>query len=429
MVAKVFHKIKETRFLRNLLVLVSGSMLAQLIGIVASPILSRLYSPADFGVIGVIMGVVGLVSVLGSLKYEMALVVESDDSKAERLQTLCWRLLLASTVLSGVAILPARLWMSHFINDETLLTFLPWAFPIIFLTGLYEIYSFRLNRERRYKSLSTANVSRRLSLVLTQVFFGFCGAQALGLILGNLIGAVVAVLVLLLTNRKILLFTKASSSDLKDVAKEHYRFAVYSAPQQFMNSLSQYLPVYLLGVFYGAAEVGSYWFAMRLLQLPAGIVGQSIRQIYYKEAAELINDWHGLRTLFRKTTFVLTCLIIPLVLVISIYGEEIFNMIFGEEWKMAGQFSQWMMIWIGGAFINPPAMALFSICGKQKILLVYDTILLCFRFIIMLCMPLLGCSSITVVAAYSLLSLLFYIVVIFGWNTYLRNKSYDYSNI
>jgi len=398
---------------------------AQLIGVLAAPLLSRLYTPEEFGVIGSVMAVVGVLSVVSSLKYEMALVVEKDNAKAQALQVLCWRILLVTTALAGLGILSAPLWLSKVSDDVSLLQYLPWAIPIIFLTGLFNIYNFRLNRERKYKDLSLALLTRRVSLVVSQVIFGFCGAQALGLALGNLVGCFLAVVVLLVSNRALLSFKGTKDVDLREVAREHYRFPIYSAPQNLLNSLSQNLPIYLLGYFYGMEVVGAYWFAMRLLQMPAVLVGQAVRQVFYKEAADLVDNLPKLRRLYVKTTLALAGIVVLPVLVIFLWGTELFTFCFGADWELAGEFSRWMFLWVGLLFVNPPSVMLFSVLSLQKYSMIFDVILLLCRLSALVVGGIL-LNAISTVMLYSIVGVVFNIIVILFMYRILRvqkNKS------
>lgn len=408
--------------MKNLTILVSGSAIAQLIGIAASPLLSRLYSPESFGVVGLVISIVGVLSVVGSLKYEMALVVERDDHRARVIQRLCWSLLLFTTALVALVSISAPFWWHYLGISQMLKTYLPWVLPIFFFTGLFNIYDFRLNREREYRSLSLAGVARRLSLVVTQIVLGFCGAQAAGLLVGNLVGCLIAVLVLFLTNRNLLSFERCERTETRSIAKEHYRFPAYSAPQNLINSLSQNLPVYLLGYFYGMETVGAYWFAMRLLQLPAALVGQSIRQVFYKEAVDLVANLVGLRRLYTKLTLLLALFIVLPIVSMFIWGVDLFVFCFGEEWMQAGEFSSWMFLWIGIGFINPPSVVLFNVFNKQKLFAGYDIVLLITR-VTALIVGGVKYSVIQTVAMYSLVGAVFNILLILYWFYYLKNKS------
>jgi len=401
-----YGRLMKERILRHMAVLVSGTAIAQLIGVLAAPVLSRLYVPADFGVLGSLLAVTGVITVIGSLKYEMAIVLEKDDRRADALQTFCLLILFAVTVFSAFGFYLAPLWIKGLSDNSELVKLLPLGSLIILFTGLYNIFRFRLNRERKYKAIALAAVIQRLVTVSTQIVLGFVGSASLGLVAGNVVGTILCVGVLAPFVWRETRTVMVSGGNLKSVARGHYRFAAYSAPQNLMNSLSQNMPVYLLGYFFDIKVVGSYFFAMRLLQLPSTLIGQSVRQVFYKEASALINEPSQLFRLFCKTIAGLSAIAIPMILVVFIAGPYLFTAVFGAEWTQAGEFSRWMILGIGIGFINPPATSVLNILDMQKNLAIYDLMLLFFRASILV----IGGSLwgvIDTVAAYSFVGVVF----------------------
>ena len=423
------HWIKQTiaswlkaPMLRHMATLVSGTAIAQLIGVLAAPVLSRLYTPADFGVLGTLLAITGVISVISSLKYEMAIVLESDTHKANVLQRLCLLILLGTTVLSAVAFYCAPRWISGLAAHPELVRILPWGSLLIGLTGLYNIFCFRLNREQNYKVIARANIARRIGTVATQIIVGFAGATSLGLVLGNGMGCLLCVGVLLPFVRKETEPGRVTSAELKAVAQTHYRFAAYSAPQNLMNALSQNMPVYLLGYFFGVEVVGSYFFAMRLLQLPSLLIGQSVRRVFFKEAALRVDHPRQLLRLFCKTTAGLSFVAIPLMIGVFTAGPHLFSWAFGAEWQQAGEFARWMVLWIGLGLINPPSGTLYNVLNRQRFFALYDLCLMGFRIAALVIFGIYG-NALTAVQGYSLVGIVFNLFMILYMGKFLRNKA------
>lgn len=392
--------------LRHMATLVSGTAIAQLIGVLAAPVLSRLYTPADFGVLGTLLAITGVISVISSLKYEMAIVLESDSHKANVLQRLCLIILSGTTLLSAAAFYCAPRWIPGLTDHPELVRILPWGSLLIGLTGLYNIFCYRLNRERNYKAIAQANVVRRIATAATQIIAGFAGATSLGLVLGNGMGCLLCVGVLLPFIRQETGRIHIDAEELKATAQTHYRFAAYSAPQNLMNALSQNMPIYLLGYFFGVEVVGSYFFAMRLLQLPSMLIGQSVRRVFYKEAAVLIDSPGRLLQLFCKTTAGLSIVAIPLMIGVFIAGPNLFARVFGSEWRQAGEFTRWMVLWIGIGLINPPASTLYNVLNRQRFFALYDLCLLGFRIAALIIFGICG-NALNAVQGYSVVGIIF----------------------
>lgn len=92
------------RFARSVTVLAGGAVLGQAITVLVSPILTRLYSPEDFGVFGVYASILGIVTVIASLRYEYALPLPEDDAIAANILALCFLLLLGMTGLIALLV-------------------------------------------------------------------------------------------------------------------------------------------------------------------------------------------------------------------------------------------------------------------------------------------------------------------------------------
>jgi len=341
----------------------------------------------------------------------MALVLEKDDNRAFALQKLCLYLLIPMTFLATVGILSAPYWFDDFMLEGEIAKYLPWAIPIIFFTGLFNILNQRANREKSYKSISLAIVARRLSTVSLQVALGFFGAQALGLVLGNVLGCLVAAVVIAVCERS-LFVQKHAASSLQEVAKTHYRFPCFSAPQNLLNMLSNQLPLFMLGYFYGAEVVGAYFFSMRILQLPAALIGQAIRQVFYKEASDLVENIPKLRRLYLKLTGALAASVLVPVVLLFIWGPSLFSFVFGVEWRLAGEFASWMFLWVGVGFINPPSVMLYHVFGMQRCSLIIDCLLFLCRFLALLTGGLYAFGSIETIKMYSCVGVIVNVVII-----------------
>lgn len=378
MIKNLKARVEKIPILRNLIVLLSGSSVAQAIGLLASPFLSRIYSPEDFGVLGAVMSIVGVSSVATTLQYEKALVLEGDNSKAHALQKLCWMLLLITTVLMAAAVLLLPISILSIDSEKSRATRALWVIAIFFLTGVFNLYSLKCNREKFYNTIAVASVSRRLSLVLIQLVFGLLVGHAFGLLLGNVVGLIVAILVLQFPIRKTAGSEKLSAS-VRGVALKYRHFPIYSLPQRVINSISAQLPVFVFGVYFSVEIVGAFWFAFRLLQLPATMVTQSVSSVFFRDAVDISDDMPNLKKLYLKFTSGLVLLILTPTLAVIIWGREMFVFIFGAQWGLAGDFSQGAMIWVAFTFINAPAMVLFTVFGKLKFNLCFDILLVTCR--------------------------------------------------
>ncbi|SHK25518.1 Membrane protein involved in the export of O-antigen and teichoic acid [Rubritalea squalenifaciens DSM 18772] len=406
--------LKRNQIIKSLMILMSGSALAELVGILCSPLLSRLYTPEEFGVMGSLMAIVGVLSMVCTLKYEMAIILENDNYKAYRLRQLCIILLIFVSFLLSCCIFFFPGFVGSCVSDQAYL-YIKWVVPLVFLVGFTNVLSSVLNRERDYRAISISLIYRRVGQTVIQLIMGFCGAHALGLIIGNVTGGVIASIILFVASNKFFYKGSKGEDSVLSLAREYYKFPLYSTPQSALSAISTQLPVFGLGYYYGIEAVGAYWFAIRILQLPVAVFGQSLRQVFYKEASSYRDNYSKVFSIYKRFTVGLSLAVIAPVCLIFLYGKYLFLWFFGEEWLLAGQFTEWMALWIGGAFVNPPSMMLFTVYQEQKKLLIYDFVLGVARFVSLFLLPSLLESSVCVIAYYSLISLLFYFILVIYW--------------
>lgn len=358
----------------------SGTAIAQAIGILISPVLSRHYSPSEFGVLGTVITLSGILVSFCTLKFEMGIVQADSEEEEEGLTLLS---IVSSIVILSVAYfvfirIPGFLETFGIdILDEDLI-FL--TVVLGFFLSVDRIMVQWSNNRKAYALLSQKTVVGKLSTSVFQLIWAFTIASGIGLAYGNLFGATLG---LIIVARPFLLRKsnfKLRLSDFKRIASKNYRYLIYTAPQNLLNAISQGLPVFMLGRFFSDVEVGSYFFTMRILQLPSALIGGAVRQVFYKEAADLKNDIQALRKRFEKVTLILFSGILVPVVVLFFIGPDLFAYIFGDEWREAGLYASWMFLWVGLMFINPPASAMYFILNKQRTQLVYEIALFIARF-------------------------------------------------
>jgi O-antigen/teichoic acid export membrane protein len=161
---------------------------------------------------------------------------------------------------------------------------------------------------------------------------------------------------------------------LKNSAKKHKNFPIYTAPQDLTNSISQNIPSYLLAFFFNAQAVGFYWFTKRLLNAPSRLIGNAVRKVFYQRASGKHAEGKSIFGDLWKTTAALAGLAIVPTLVILLAGPPIFEFAFGEDWGRAGRYAQWLILWWAVGFINVPAMMLIHTFGLQHVLFGYEVV-------------------------------------------------------
>ena len=383
--------------------------------------MSRLYTPDQFGILGSILAVTGIVSLVGSLKYEMAIVLENNDKDVEALQLLSHIVLVGVTIISGIGILTSSLWLSTLDGKPDVVRLLPWAIVIIFFSGLYNSLYSRYNREKEYKEMAKVQILKRVSHVSVQLLIGVISGSTLGLLFGNVFGVLIPVAYIFYQKKSFFQISNIELSRLKKVAKRYIKFPIYTAPQSLLNLTSGQLPVFVLGYYFTMSVVGAYFFAIKLVQLPAMLIGSSVRRVFFKEVAEIVDDISAIDKLYTKTIYALSAVVVLPTIIVFFYGSVLFKFVFGVEWEMAGQFASWMVLWYGTTIIGGPARSLFLSLEKQKLIFILDAFLVVVRGIILILLAKFS-TYLMAIAVFSLITMFSNVLGVVGWKIYFIRK-------
>ena len=402
------------QFLKNISVLVVGTSLAQSFTILASPILSRLYTPEQFGQYGTFIVSVGLLSTIAALSYEMAIVKQSKSSKANQIFQIC--LFIAFSTSSVIFLLASM--FGFFIE-------IPFAILVPIAMLLYAvnnaIYSL-LNRYELYPLLAKAQILRSGSIVLLQVTFGYLSFTYYGLALAAIVAALITFIYgyfQFIAIYKIGRFPSIKTT--KILLTENIDFARYGVPQNLMSYVSANSPVFILSFYFGLAVVGSYFFAMKLVQIPANFFGAAIKRVFYRRAEVLKSDVELLLKLYVRMTSLMTIIIVPVMILWFFNAEKIFPLIFGAGWDSAATISKWLLIWFGLQFVMAPTRSLFLVFDIQRNMLIFDTILGFLRLGLLVGLAE-NLEALEVVKYFAIVSAIISFSFVVGWYFFLLNK-------
>ncbi len=370
-------KLRQSSFLKNLLIIMSGSALAQIIAYALSPIISRLFTPEDFGIFGSFTAVAGIVCSLITLDYSQALMLPKE--KAEAINLFC--LSIISTIFICLVVSFFSIVKPSIFYD---LTKTQGTWPLILfiltmiITGInYSTQAWAV-RSKAFKQTSASQVIRSVTSSGSRIIFGVFKVGSLGLIISNIIANLGASLNLIRVTIPDLISHKPEINikKIKSAAKEYIDFPLYSASQNFINAISSGLPVLLLTKFYGLAAAGAYAFAESMLQAPMGLVLTALRQVLFQKACEYKNEGKGIFLLYIRTVLVLFGMALIPSLILIVWAPQIFAFIFGAKWRMAGVLARSLIIWLAIVFCNLPAVIFARIIRIQRFVFFYDLILL-----------------------------------------------------
>ena len=360
----------------------SGTALAQAIGFALTPVISRLFTPADFGVFGSFNAVTGVIAAAITLEYSQAILLPKEKSEALDLFFISCLSTIIITLLCALVC---------FIAPSSLMGLMKapgvWVLALLVFTIMVAGFNVSLQswcvRVKAFKQTSSSQVIRSLSSNSMQIGFGFLKAGPVGLIVSSVLADLFASINLLHVFLSDFKASKHKTSwyRMKQLAKEYRDFPLYATSSNIINSLSMGLPVLLLTNYFGIVVAGAYAFGERILSAPMGLILRALRQVLFQKAAE--TDHHGgsLLDLYIKITTGLFVLAVLPSLILFIWAPPIFSFIFGHNWFVAGQYASSLIIWLAFMFCNLPSVLFARILRLQRQLFIYDIILLATRTI------------------------------------------------
>jgi O-antigen/teichoic acid export membrane protein len=382
----IITRLMKSSFTKNVLLVMTGSAGAQAIGFAMSPIISRLYSPADFGVFGSFSAVLSIATSAVTLNYAQAMMLPKQNKDAINLFVLS----CASSALIAACCLAVYLFAPDFLQSLVKISN-SWLLPLfvvaILISGLNESLQAWCVRAKAFKDTAASQVIRSLSSNGSQVGLGFLRGGPLALICGTILGEMLACLNLahvVFRDLGVELHREISWSRMRSLAKDYRDFPLYSGPKDIMSALSLGLPVLLLTHFYGIAVAGIYAFGLRILATPMGLVTRSIQQVLFQKASEANNNVGRLFPLYVKTTLGLFALVAFPMLVMFIWAPQIFTWIFGSQWHTAGEFARWLLFWQMFMFCSLPAVLFARIIRIQGKLFLFEMVLLATRVLVLI---------------------------------------------
>jgi len=407
------NKLKH-KFVKNVLTLFSGSVLSQAILFAFIPVLTRLYPEEVFGLFFIYTSLTEILRVIASLQFERAIVLPKNDTHAINLLAIA---LIINLLINLLFFLLIFLFYEIIIEISSEDNIGKWFYYIplsSFLLGSFEAFSFWNNRLESYKIISFAKISKSTTVGTSQIFLKYLNFQSSGLFMGVIIGQFVSYIYIIFFSVKSISKNLKYLSVKKSIVliKKYKDIPLYNTLLTSLNTISNQIPILLLAKYFGAESAAYYGIASRVVMTPMGLISESVGQVFYKTSSDIINKNKKLFTFVKKTYFNLAKIaVLPVIIIfVSTYFFDIF---FGETWYKAGQYTRIMLPWLTIAFLNRPVSWLIVVLNKQKIISLFDFILLILRFLAIYLSYKLMFGEIVAIYSYSLVGFLFGIFIFF----------------
>ncbi len=374
--------IQNQGFLKNVITLVSGTGFAQVIAIAIYPVLTRIYSPDDFGLFALYMSVISISAIIATGKYELSIMLPEKQKDADGLLALSIFITLMVSLVFVILVLTLNRPFARLLGNEAIA---PWLFLIpasTFLVGSFNALKYYNNRLSRFRSITGANIGQSLTNSGVKLATGPLVPGPAGLIAGTVLGQVSGFLIFFFRSKTSIpkLLRESSIAHLKSLAREYSLFPRFNMSQGVINNFSSALPIFLFTRNFGADIAGFFSLGYAIIYRPMSLVVTAFFQVLFQNLIEKHHRQQRILPDIRKFLGRLGLIVLTPFIVFALFAPQIFGFVFGEEWIVAGKYTQLMIPWLFMVCLTMPLSFIPDIFRRQKTAMIIDAVKLVLRF-------------------------------------------------
>jgi O-antigen/teichoic acid export membrane protein len=365
----------RSKWQRGAFLLTFASLFAQGIIAASALILSRLYSPTEFGTFTVSASILAIFTIIAALRYDLAVVLPNGEEEAYAVTYAGLISTVLVSLLALVTVLAVGKSLADFLDLPDLWPWLLVIPPAVLAGGTFLCLSQLALRRQLFSTIATRNVIQATGGVGAQVWFGLGGITSGGLIAGQAIGQTLGSTTLLFKSGFDSSTARAARnwSSIRDAAKRYRKFPQHMTFAALLNVAGLQLPVLLFAYYYGAEVTGWFGLTQRVLILPAAVIGTAVMQVFRSKASVLLReDRQEIHPLYRRTSWRLLKLSLIPVIVIWVAGPTIFELGLGEQWRQSGQFARILSLVFVAQLVVVPVSSMLGMLERTAQQLSWD---------------------------------------------------------
>ncbi len=382
----ILTKLKQNKFWNSVSILTSGTAIAQSIGVFSTPIISRLYTPTEYGQYALLVSISTIIIGIVSLGLNSAIMIPREEEKTHDIFMISFSIsIILSTLIYIVALFlaPTIGFIQFEINIYIAMTLI---YLFIVLNNSKGIIAIFANKKGMNRLLFNNSLIGAFSSVIISIPLGFLGFTNYGLILASLMGTLVSIVQMIFYIKPFKSIPKFGK--IKTLLYEFRKFILYQYPSNFIETLSAQLPTQVLSNNFGNDNLGSYSVNEKLLGLPLRVIGAPINTIYFRTATEYYNENKNIADFtYSLISKIMIISLLPVTL-IALWGEEIFRFFLGNNWTTAGTLAKYLIVYYSFMFASSVTSYLRVAIGKQvinfylslfRLIIVVSTLYFCFK--------------------------------------------------
>lgn len=353
-------------------ILASGSIISKILGFGAYPIITRIYTPEDFGIMAVFTSAIFIIHPFGTLTYSVTIPLPKSDGMAINILILGIVITIIITLLISIILILVGNEIFTFLNASEIFSY--WWLLIlgIISASVFDLLIQWATRIKSFSIVAKAHIWQAIFSITTQIGLGLLGLKPIGLLLGEVVRKSGGMTILYRKFRIEFInsMVHVSVKRMLFVFKYYRDLPFFHLPSQLISILTLKIPLLFFAFQYGTETAGQLGLAFMVIGIPMGILGRNTANAYYSEIAKI-----GMNQ--KKEIYNLTVSLIKRLAVLSSFPTIIliflspllFKYIFGSEWFQAGQFTSIIAFYLYFEFLATPFMKIFNVFNTQRIYL------------------------------------------------------------
>jgi O-antigen/teichoic acid export membrane protein len=369
---------KEAGIVRNSLTLLSGNVIGQAAAFAAYPLLTRIYSEADFGIFATYASICSILTVIATGRYEESLVIAKDERETLALLGFSLKWLAGFSLLLFIVLLCSGKRLFAPVKLDGLAGY--WfyiPFSVLF-SGVTTLLNHFAIRKKKFRIIATANVVQNTSNAVFKLSFGGLSFTKSGLIISNVIAHIASVFAYFPLKKHIPAGGKQPNE--LQTAWQYRDFPTYNLIRALINQVSNNLPfIYLIG-FFDAERMGIFLLAFLVLTTPVFLIVQSLFGTFFETFATARKTNTPVMPIMKDYWKTLCCYVLPFFILVFPVAKPLFAFVFGSQWEMAGTYFQYLLPWGFMVLMTNALYPVFVVFRKQKSVFLIDFVYLVVRF-------------------------------------------------
>ncbi len=357
----------KSEFFKHVLTLMTGTTIAQAIPIIISPILARIYSPDDFGILALYLSIMLIISIFATGRYELALPLAKVTVEANNLLGIVFIISLTISLLMIIVLMIfSNIFLNYLSNNFlNLLYIMP--LNIIFM-GIFNGIQYWLNQQENFKQIVYNKIILNIFIASFQILIGFSIHTINGLVLGYIMGYIFVFFYIVYTFRNIIfsVFKTISLRKMKFILIKYREFPLVNTFHSLSDKIQSDGVVFLITYKFTFAVLGLYSMAVRSTTIPAGLIGNAVGQVVFSKFSKIYNDTQDIESEVLSIIKKLFLFSTPLFIILFFMLPSLFSFFFGEKWEEAGIYAQILLPYIYLNFIVSPVSNVPLIVKKIK---------------------------------------------------------------